>query len=219
MGQAKLRAKKKQQELLDTILAQQNEPDIVQVPIQLGDGWYRGIPSQLVPQLLGLWEQHKRDRQLWMYYINKFWVHQSWKTPQGNYADRGDMIITVESNAFAKELWLNTVSQPHMIDKYKDQIEVVKQGENGCVQFWWLRRYLLCRASLGLQKMPVNQWDYYPLVQVFHPDGTTTEQALDLEEIDQHKTLFQDPKEVASAAPWEIKVFDACIIEEIVKSH
>lgn len=217
MGQAKVRAEKKRQEILDAILAQQHEPDIVQIPIQLGDGWYRGVLPHVIPWVTDLWEPHKRDRQLWVYYINKFWVHQSWKTPQGNYANRGDLILTVESNALSKELWLNTVSQPHLFDSYKDQIEVVKKGENGCVQFWWLRRYLLCRASLGLQKSPVNQWDYYPLVQVFHPDGSTTEQALDLTEIDHRKTLFQDPKEVASPAPWEIKVFNDCITEEIVK--
>jgi hypothetical protein len=216
MGQGKRRYQAKLNALIADINRQTNE-DVVQCPIQLSDGWYRGVQSEFVGDILNYWDAIANGRELWVYYINKFWVHQSWKTHKGNHADRGDLILTVNTNAVAKQLWQNTVSQPHVIDNYRDQLEAVKQRENGCVQFWWLRRYLLCRASLGLQKMPVNQWDYYPLVQVFYPDGTTAEQALDLADIEQHKTLFQDPKEVASAAPWELDVFRNCITEEIVE--
>lgn len=217
MGAAKARRRAKINELRQEIISQSQETEVVQVPVQLNDGWYRGLSDNWLPLLLDEWKEHKRDRQLWVYRIDRYWVKQKWKTPSGNFADRGDLIVQVRTTEMAKELWLNTVSQVQFLDNFAPQIEAVKRGETGPVQFWWFRRFLLCRSVSEEQSMPVNYWEYYPLVEVYHPDGTREESALDMAEfLDAKKSFEQDPKAIESAAPWEKKVFADCIQCEVL---
>lgn len=208
MGAARRKLEAKRRAYLQDILEQQDE--VIQVPLQSCDGWFRGVSQGLVPIVLDLWRKERSDSELWLYRIDRYWVKQFWQTPNGNHAKRGDLLIDVRANEFAKELWFNTVTRPEFIESFRPQIEAVKRGELGCVQFWWLKRYLLCRSLES--KLPINYWEYYPIVEVYSPDGTQTEQALDLSEyLDSHKSFLIDPKQIDSMAPWEEKVFSDCI--------
>jgi hypothetical protein len=218
MGQGKRRQAAQIRKLVQDIEQQTTIPDVVQVPLQYKDGWYRGVKRDNVELLLNEWWQRCGDRVLYLYRIDKFWIRQFWETPQGTTVKRGELILDVCPNKDAKQQWLNTVSQPDLVDLYRDQIEIVNQGENGCVAYWWFRRYLFCRKHLGLQKLPVNCWEYLPIIEVYHPDGSMEYQAFDLKDfLEQPKFFRVDPKIVLFPAPWESIVFNACITEEIVK--
>lgn len=208
MGAARRKVAAKRQAFLQDILEQHD--DIVQVPLQVSDGWFRGVSQGMVPVVLDLWEKEGRGRELWLYRIDRYWVKRFWQTSSGNLANRGELMIDIRTNEFAKQLWLNTVTQPQFIDSFREQIEAVKKGELGSIQFWWLKRYLLCRSLDS--KLPINYWEYYPIVEVHSPDGTVTDRALDLADyLDSKKSFFQDPKKIESKAPWETKVFADCI--------
>lgn len=215
MGVAALKKKAKKAELLQHLL-QQEDPDVIQLPLQEDDGWFRGCTGKYLPVALDVWKKHGGDRELWVYRIDKFWVKQCWETKGGNKIERGDLILEIHINEFAKELWLNTVTQPQFKDEFAIQIEAVKRGESGCVQFWWLKRFLMCRAVA--EKPPVNYWEYFPIVEVYRPDGSYEQSAVDVTTFlnTSNKSFSQDPKGIESAAPWEKRVFDACIKCEVL---
>ncbi|MGA1712807.1 MAG: hypothetical protein ACO4CS_16100 [bacterium] len=216
MGAAKRKKQAKVNLLVQDINAQSDE-DIVQLPLQQADGWFRGISGYWIPTALDTWYKHCPDKEIWIYRIDKYWVKQKWQTKGGNYADRGDLIVQVETNEFAKAVFLATVDRPEYRDAYEAQIEATKRGENGCVQFWMFRRFLLTRSITEAQKLPVNYWEYYPIVDVYRPDGSYEQQAVDMNEyMGSVKSIYQDPAGIESAAPWEMELFDRLVTCEVL---
>lgn len=165
MGEANRRRKANENKILTAILGQSDQ-DVVQVPIQEPDGWYRGIERSYLSYARQLWAKHGGDRQLLIYRIDAFWIKQWWITPKGTEIERPDLIIEARSTAEARDALLRLYDH---LGGYEDRAEVVRRGENGSVYSYFSLRYAM--ASSLTAKLPINRWELLPLVHSITPDG------------------------------------------------
>lgn len=167
MGEASRRRLRDRQSLRLQTLSQANE-DIVQLPIQKPDEWYRGVREDDTNFIQDLYNAHGNGREFWVYRIDKFWIKESWKTPKGTLVHRGDLLLTITPNQEAKRAWLRLVKEYG--DMFKAQIDVVENKRDaGCVSTWWMRRFI--RSRQQDPKRPINHWQYFPIVEIYSPDG------------------------------------------------
>lgn len=215
MGQAKLKRRARALTTIEEI--EEQGGDLIQVPLQQADGCFRGIQAHWMPDLLDYWRDHANGRTLWVYRVDKFWAQHFWETPKGNRVLRHEQIVEVKVNQELKDMWLRTVSQPGVKNQYALQIEETLKGENGHVVYWAFLRYIMSHSKT--LSSPVNCWEYFPIVEVHHPDGRVEESAIDVTHFadGNRRTIRHDHRKVNPAAPWEKRLFDKLITAQTIE--
>lgn len=183
--------------------------DIVAIPLQSNDGWFKGLMMRDIPDLLKVWDKYCEGRILNIICMDRFWVELIWRTPQGSEIIKKEGAIAVDLTREARELLLDNTVQ-HQREGWEQQAALMRSGEWGQAYWGWLSRYVFC---LPIEpKNPHNLARFYPIVEVYdgrekQPDGMTSFQYYNCRS---DMKIFR-AEEYESVHSIETKIFDACI--------
>lgn len=175
MGQSQARLKKHAAEWIRDITDQIGY-DIIQVPSQKNDTWFRGVTHRNIPELLKVWAKFDRGEALKIVCIDRFWVELIWRTPKGSEKIVSEFQILIDLSRAARD---NAIRK-NAADKkegWEYQDRLYKEGNWGTAYWVYLCRYLYCLPIDP--KRPHKMAKIYPLVEVYQcgdrlPDEMTS---------------------------------------------